>query len=981
MPKQMSGKTFSNLLDYYIACLKYEDMLSVTFNVSSEGTAFLSTLFQTEMLFHTNNKKVSIKNADDVKKFFQTSLLRQNNNTLFYGYPVIIGPEGAISPLFYIELHYEDNGDTCVFTNLSTHLKLNHYILSQQKYSPEEITQFRQEIEEEDFASALASVCKILHFRYTDCSATLDEKPFKRTITQKLVNKAILYFGQHMDITHNLITELLQLKNKPIDTLASTSLFLLLTNQYPTEKTKPSIHPLLEIFSLNNAQENAVQRSLEQPLTVITGPPGTGKSQVVLNIIANAVYRNKTILFASKNNKAVDVVIQKLNMILPYTLLVRMGHQAHRRNAKSQLEQLIKQPIQKPPSKQKTHHDLVPLISQIQNVQEQIMQLTLLNESIDSLQSIIDILQEEYPNDKALKTNQMKLQTIDPVVFQEDLKKIFSKRSILHTVYPERQKKKQERFFRKYYDVLPHHLKEYLQNKISNENITRETILQWILSWRKKQLALEELQKLRTTLLTIPPYTILKNKLTVYHNDYRTISQIVFKDHWINIFAEAQDKEKQHIVTYFSLSEQLESWKGSQSQYKQLQTQRIRMLQQILKILPVWVVTNLSAKQSFPLKNCIFDILIIDEASQCDIVSALPLFYRANHVVIIGDPYQLRHISLIPEQHDKELAEKNNIDEDLYKESSYTKNSLYDFAEKITKKNNDTPLLLNEHYRCHPDIVSFSNEYYYEKKLTISTDETRLLHHPTLQRRILWQHVKGKTIHSKSPYNEVEAERVVEETLRILELVSSVHASIGIVTLFRAQTEIITEKLQKFQDLFDCEITIGTAHRFQGDEKDIILFSPAVSEGVKPGTLHWIQTTNQLLNVAVTRARSLFIVVGDQDVCGHSTGPLKNLSDYVEMTKVHKESLDSPAKQILYEALKKDGLPVLTNYLLQATPTVLADFVLFVNNNRYVIQLHNEQKNLDRTQFNKNGWKFRRFSENDIVTKLQDVLEEIKRMC
>src|SRR5690606_40776991 len=61
-----------------------------------------------------------------------------------------------------------------------------------------------------------------------------------------------------------------------------------------------------------------------------------------------------------------------------------------------------------------------------------------------------------------------------------------------------------------------------------------------------------------------------------------------------------------------------------------------------------------------------------------------------------------------------------------------------------------------------------------------------------------------------------------------------------------SQTEIITEKLKKFHDIVETDITIGTAHRFQGDEKDIILFSPAVSEGVKPGTLHWIQTTNQL---------------------------------------------------------------------------------------------------------------------------------------
>ena len=119
MLKQMSGKTFSNLLDYYIACLQQEDMLSVTFNVSSEGTTFLSTPFHTEMLFHTNNKQVLIKNQDGIKRFFQTSLLRQNKKTLFYGYPLVMSPQATLSPLFFSELHFEQQNDTIQLHHLN----------------------------------------------------------------------------------------------------------------------------------------------------------------------------------------------------------------------------------------------------------------------------------------------------------------------------------------------------------------------------------------------------------------------------------------------------------------------------------------------------------------------------------------------------------------------------------------------------------------------------------------------------------------------------------------------------------------------------------------------------------------------------------------------------------------------------------------------------------------------------------------------
>jgi len=981
MPKQMSGKIFSNLLDYYIACLEQEDMLSVTFHVASEGTQFLSTLFQMEMLFHTNNKQVMVENSEGVKRFFQTSLLLRKNKTLFYGYPVVIGPEGTISPLFYTELQCEQKDDAIVLTNISSQPRLNHYVLSQYNFSSEEIANIQREIEEEEFSSALASLCEMLHFDGTDFSATLDGKPLKRTIVPKLVNKAMLYFGERTDITHNLIIELGQLKKKPLDDLASTSLLLLLTGEFLSKGTTQDDKPLLEVFSLNPAQEHAVQKALSKPLTVITGPPGTGKSQVVLNIIANAVYQNKTVLFASKNNKAVDVVIEKLNAILPYKLLVRMGHRAHRRNAKSELEQLVKQPIQRISQQEKTITDLLNTTSQIASIQNQLTCLAALNESIQNTQNTIDSLIEQFPYEMSTQENSLRLERIDPFILQEDLKKFFDSHGILRQLNPGRYQRKQERCFRKYYETLPTPLKVYLQNMISNKKTTIDTAMQWIFAWKKGELATDEIQKIKSKLLTVPPYTELKSQLAILHKEQIAISRPLFKQQWANKLAEATDEDKQRIAAYFSASEQLESWMGDQVVFRQLLSEQLRTLQRIQKFLPVWVVTNLSAKHSFPLKNNLFDILIIDEASQCDIGSALPLFYRAKHIVIIGDPHQLKHISLLTETQDRTLAAKHHLAEEWFTDFSYTKHSLYDLAERILHAHNEQPLLLNEHYRCHPDIVSFSNEYYYGRKLTIATDETRLLQHPSLNTRIVWHQVKGKTVHAKSPYNEEEAEKVVEEILKILEIVTPLNASVGIVTLFRAQTEMITEKLNTFQDVYETNITIGTAHKFQGDEKDIIVFSPAVSEGVKPGTLHWIQTTSQLLNVAVTRAKSLFIIVGDQEICTQNAGPLKNLSDYVKTRMMNNGVFDSPTKQILYEELKKQDISVTSNYWIKGKTSSHVDFALFVNGNRYAIEIKDDQKRTNEKQLTADGWKIRRFLEEDIHNNLAQVIEEIKRLC
>jgi hypothetical protein len=981
MPKQMSGKTFSNLLGYYIACLEQEDLLSVTFNVSSEGTQFFTPLLKIEELFHTDNKEVTAEQSEHVKRFFQTSLLQQKHKTLFYGYPILIGPEGTISPVFFTEVTYEQKENNLLLTAVSSEPKLNHHVLTQQGYSSEEIFSIKQEIETEEFTTALVSICEMYHIDPTDFPATLDRKPLKRTIAFTLVNKVMLYFGERTDITHNLIVELRQFKKKPLDDLASTALLLLLTGEYLNRTESKTNKPILEIFSLNPSQRDAVHQALTQPLTVITGPPGTGKSQVVLNIIANAVYQNKTVLFASKNNKAVDVVIEKINAILPYKLIVRMGHQAHRRNTKTELQSLVTQQFTPLSLPDKTLTDIFDTTARIEHLHHQLTNMVELNESIEAAQETIETSREQLPKDVYAQGIQFQLDTIDSFMLQQDLKRWFQHQGILRHLTAGKTQRKQDECFHRYYDVLPPPLKKILQTTISTTKTPLESVLQWLIALKKIALAKDEINTIKHKLFSLPPYLSLKNQLAALHQKQISLSRPIFEQYWISKLAEKIPENRDCVSRYFSASEQLESYVGDQTVFKQLYSEQVRTLQMIQSFLPVWVVTNLSAKHSFPLKNNLFDILIIDEASQCDIVSALPLFYRAKHVVIIGDPHQLSHISLLSETQDRMLAATHGLPEDWFTDFSYTQHSLYALAEHIADGNHECPILLNEHYRCHADIISFSNDLYYGRKLTISTDEKRLLQHPSLRTRILWHHVKGKTMHTKSPYNEEEAEKVIEEILKILGMTPPLNASVGVVTLFRAQTERIGEKLQLFNEVYDTDIVIGTAHRFQGDEKDIIVFSPAVSEDVKPGTLHWIQTTNQLLNVAVTRARSLFIIVGDHEICSQSAGPLKHLAEYVDSKSQCTIEFDSPLKQVFSDELQKHGVPVIFHYrIMGSTPTQI-DFALFVNGSRYALLIDDEKTRTNVKHLRNEGWKIRWFSEHDIVEKRPEVLEEITRLC
>ena len=309
------------------------------------------------------------------------------------------------------------------------------------------------------------------------------------------------------------------------------------------------------------------------------------------------------------------------------------------------------------------------------------------------------------------------------------------------------------------------------------------------------------------------------------------IGLLLLQVYWVKKLKKTSYHDENHVSRYIDASEKLEKYIEDYSLWRQLLGEQENEIQDILSFLPIWVVTNLSAKNSLPLKENLFDLLIIDEASQCDISSALPLFYRAKQIVIIGDPKQLKHISLLRETEDKKIASENKISE-LYLDYAYSKNSLYDIAERIIKSKNKSPILLNQHYRSYIDIISFSNEHFYEKKLNIMTDESKLIPDNVYPRGVKWVDVRGKTSQTKSPYNKDEAIEIIK-ILKSFKKSNLKKISFGIVTLFRAHMELIADMINKSKELKNMDITVGTTHRFQGDEKDIIIFSPAISQDIK----------------------------------------------------------------------------------------------------------------------------------------------------
>ncbi len=163
----------------------------------------------------------------------------------------------------------------------------------------------------------------------------------------------------------------------------------------------------------------------------------------------------------------------------------------------------------------------------------------------------------------------------------------------------------------------------------------------------------------------------------------------------------------------------------------------------VVKLLPCWAVTSLSARGRLPFEPAIFDLVVIDEASQCDIASALPLLYRARRAVIIGDPLQLKHVSTVAPQQDRLLLAAHGLAEGRAA-WAYSVNSLFDLARSLCRV--EDIVNLRDHHRSHRDIIAFPNRHFYRGRLRIATDHDALHRARETGPAVLWIDVKGKVL-------------------------------------------------------------------------------------------------------------------------------------------------------------------------------------------------------------------------------------------
>ncbi len=328
----------------------------------------------------------------------------------------------------------------------------------------------------------------------------------------------------------------------------------------------------------------------------------------------------------------------------------------------------------------------------------------------------------------------------------------------------------------------------------------------------------------------------------------------------------ALKEAEKNPATLFLINKMNQILRRRRKTYSFIQLRNQIDYRKLLSVFPCWIMSIEDVARIFPLQAGLFDYLIVDEASQCNQATGLHLAYRAKRMIVVGDSKQMKNpnTQFLSDAVVRLNLTKHKLDKHPKTEFLHGRNSLLDLAIGCQ---DISPVFLNEHFRCEPPIIEFSNKQFYNENLKILTPFRRRRFNPCMEIRVINGAYDDP---DDTKQNIVEARAVTEELKRIIENDElegdrkGEKLTLGILSPFRQQASLLQSMVYEiFNDrphiIKEHEIIISTVDGFQGDERDVILYSFRYAPNSKPGIIHVLQREDEhslgRLNVAFSRAR------------------------------------------------------------------------------------------------------------------------------
>ena len=712
---------------------------------------------------------------------------------------------------------------------------------------------------------------------------------------------------------HRRLSEELHLlaEATPESELAASALASVFLPETALGDALPLPGPLVWQHPLDPPQRQAVAAALQQPVTVVTGPPGTGKSTMVRHVLINQALAGRPSLFASRNHRALDAVEPAINALgQGETLIVRTSSHGQSRSWRLGLQDLL----------ERDDADLVDEAASAAAFQASQEQVRALEAEFESLAA----LQQRYRTANAAW--QQALQQA-PAAWRPRL-------TTGEQPGPDREQVQQLR--QRWQTLLQGSTWQRLLSpgvQARRRELQRQ-LSAWLQAWEEPApaepspehveawgLALQQLEQAAAVAEAWQSCQELEQRCRQLGVDQAGLLQRLVQAHgccwqqgvaWLRDRAVAGPADPEARLRLANLRAGISSFGLSRWNAVYVDT-----FPDLLRNRPLWACSNLSAPSTLPRKAGLFDLLVVDEASQCDIPSIIPLLFRCRRVLAVGDPQQLGHISRLSALQDERLLASHGLLELGQQRFGYRSTSAYRFLRETPSV--PAPILLSDHYRCHPQIASLFNRAFYRQRLRLCTDITALRAPARLGAGCHWHDVSAPLLLSTHGAAAPAEATMVAELLQQLEA-EGYCGSIGVVTPFRRQVEQIRIRVKQVVSPAFAQATrlqISTAHGFQGDERDCLIFSLCGGERLALGAARFLLATPHLFNVAISRARAALHMVGNRSWAAATDLPFLQVlatGQAEEQDPIRSLSPESVVEQRLLDALAEAGIDALPQY-------------------------------------------------------------------
>ena len=360
-----------------------------------------------------------------------------------------------------------------------------------------------------------------------------------------------------------------------------------------------------------------------------------------------------------------------------------------------------------------------------------------------------------------------------------------------------------------------------------------------------------------------------------------TLAKLAAEKAWTHCFDHMTDNERQHLLAWQQAMRRI--GKGTGKYAPQHRRDAREHLDKCRSAIPAWVMPLHRVAETIQQKPDLFDIAIIDEASQSG-PEALLLAWLAKKVVVVGDDKQIHptdagvNFEAVNQLRDRYISGLTHADA-----LGAQGGSFFDLAEIFFKGR----IRLREHFRCMPEIIQFSNNLSYatEPLIPLRQYGAGRLEPPVATWRVLGGYQQGTAGHAVNP---PEAEAVVEQIARICKDPSYNGRTIGVISLLgNAQARTIETRLLREigpEEMERRQLVCGDAYAFQGDERDVMFLSMVSAPG-EGRTIPALtdQAAQRRFNVAASRARDqmyLFHSAGLDELSGRQDCVRRQLLEY-----------------------------------------------------------------------------------------------------